>query len=476
MPVQLRIAGIVAQAHSILERVSTDLPAHEGLKEAVQLTESAALKAERLSAQMKRPWSPHRLPVVFLGAALLFLAAWLYWQFLHVSTLSLALPNRDATMLRRAAGVGAGARVSVSTVDAKGSREAADMVARGMVDLAFVQGGIPISPELLRLETPGPEVVLFFMRPGVEAPRVVLTSLEGEGSHTVAQAYFEARGHRERGPLRFVYGWADLTLSESAGVPPEVDAVFVVKDPADELASRGVAKAIQAGFRLISADIGARAERMDFLRTTTLPRGYVLSDPPVPAEATATYAVPTFLVARAGLTPRLLGQAAEILEAKPRSIAERGMHWSTGETSEVFQGVDAFLSILLNVGLAFLALLGLDAVAYRRPFHELNSLVSVISMLQANKDVLGVRDPTLLAERLLYLGLCSDVLTLISAIGGYYTQENSSLLFNNLSHLVHSRCDALKLNIQLKILHASIAEVGPGPTALPGSPQVPSGG
>jgi hypothetical protein len=52
--------------------------------------------------------------------------------------------------------------------------------------------------------------------------------------------------------------------------------------------------------------------------------------------------------------------------------------------------------------------------------------------------------------------LCSDLLSLISATSGYYTQENSSLLFNNLSEVVHQRCDALKINIQLKLLHAVV--------------------
>ena len=50
--------------------------------------------------------------------------------------------------------------------------------------------------------------------------------------------------------------------------------------------------------------------------------------------------------------------------------------------------------------------------------------------------------------------LCSDLLGQISMISGYYTQENSSLLFNNLSEVIHQRCDGLKINIQLKILHA----------------------
>jgi hypothetical protein len=77
-------------------------------------------------------------------------------------------------------------------------------------------------------------------------------------------------------------------------------------------------------------------------------------------------------------------------------------------------------------------------------------------MLQSNKDILGVTDPTLLSENLQYLSHVSDLLSMISAINGYYTQENSSLLFNKQSEVIHERCDNLKLNIQLKILHAGI--------------------
>jgi hypothetical protein len=56
----------------------------------------------------------------------------------------------------------------------------------------------------------------------------------------------------------------------------------------------------------------------------------------------------------------------------------------------------------------------------------------------------------------MYLSLCSDLLGLVSMIGGYYTQENSSLLFSGLPEIIHQRCDGLKINIQLKILHAMI--------------------
>ena len=165
--------------------------------------------------------------------------------------------------------------------------------------------------------------------------------------------------------------------------------------------------------------------------------------------------VTTWLVAREGLTPRTLTEAAEVIQSRPGLISERSFHLNSTEASELAQGVDALFSILVNIGLAFLALLGLDVFAYRRHFHELNSLVSIISILQSSKDVLGVEGPSR-AEHLLYLSLCSDALSLISTVSGYYTQENSSLLFNNLSELVVQRCDALKINIQLKLLHAMV--------------------
>jgi hypothetical protein len=162
------------------------------------------------------------------------------------------------------------------------------------------------------------------------------------------------------------------------------------------------------------------------------------------------------LIARKGITPKLLATASHLLETPFASLVA-GQHEPTlSETSEIFQGVEALLGIVINLVLAFLALAGLEMMAYRKRFHELNSLVSLISIHQSSKDVLGVTDPKIRHNHLLYLSLCSDLLGLISMIGGYYTQENSSLLFSGLPEIVHQRCDGLKINIQLKILHATV--------------------
>jgi hypothetical protein len=453
-PVVLRvlISPVIEQATVLAARVEAELPTHQGLKHATQLIVAAARTAQRLAAAMKRPLGPHRLPVMFLAAAVVGVLTFLYWQFFHVAELTLALPDRDAASVR--ASVEHHPRLKMHVVEVPGSREAAQLLDRGEVDVGFIQGGLDIPKRLLRLETRSPELVLYFVRERIHATadvKTVMTSVEGEGSHAVAKAFFSAWGQ----PVNFVHTWKHIVADATAIIPEEVDAVFVVKDPGDDKTLTGVARLTANGFHLASPALGAKASRFDALRPTVIAPGYLQSEPPVPASSVDTYSVTTFLVARDGLTPRLLTQAAEVIEDRPGNIADRSFRLNSVEASELFQGVDAFFSVLVNIGLAFLGLLGLDVVAYRKRFHELNSLVSLISMLQSNKDVLGVEGATR-SENLLYLSLCSDLLGLISTISGYYTQESPSVLFNNLSHLVHQRCDALKLNIQLKLLHSLV--------------------
>jgi hypothetical protein len=454
-PLQLEIGPVVGVAEALAQRVKAELPTHDGLAKAADGVTAAALQAERVSRSMRRILSPHRLPAVFLALALVFLGLWLYWRFFHVASLTIALPDRDASVIRDQ--VAGRERVNFQVVPVPGSREAVGKVAGRQVDLAFVQGGLEIPAALPRLETPSPELVLWLVRERIKGPadvKRILTSTEGEGSHTVAQAFLVAWHIRSQ--VEFVHDWRQLTTEPDYKVADDIDAVFVVKDPADEKTVAGMARLVAGGFQLRYANIGARGAKIDFIRPTTIPRGYLQPDPPLPAEPLETYAVSTYLVARPGLTPRLLAQAGRVLHAKPATITAEEFNPTTADASEIFQGIEAFMGIIVNIGLAFLALLGLDVMAYRKQFHELNSLVSLLSMLQSNKDVLGLSSTEKKAENLLYLGLVSDLLGVISMISSYYTQENSSLLFNNLSEVIHQRCDGLKINIQLKVLHATV--------------------
>lgn len=452
---RLEIEPLIRSAERLREEVQRRLPAHQGLPKLAQSVANAAREAESVSRRLQRPFGLHRLPVLFLAAALVIFVGWLYLHFVSVATLSIALPDRDAQDLR--ANVSRSHRLLFRPVVVRGSREAADMVASGNVDLAFVQGGMPLSSELPRLQTQQPEYVLWFIRNSIADAggiKRILTSLSDEGSHTVAQAFLKAWNVESQ--IEFIHEWKQLSADEPYSIPDDIDAVFAVKDPSDERTLRASERLAAAGFRLVSPDLGARAATLEYLKPTVVPAGYLKSVPAFPPEPVSTYTVATYLVARRDLTPRLLAVAAILIDGHPPSITASSFDPTIGETSEVFQGVEALMGILINIVLAFLALLGIEMLAYRKRFHELNSLVSLISMHQSSKDVLGELDPRLRRDNLAYLSLCSDLLGLISSIVGYYTQENSSLLFNNLPEIIHQRCDGMKINIQLKILHAMI--------------------
>ena len=462
---RLEIDPVIQRAEHLAEQVQRDLPSHSGIIRAARGIADAAHEAKRIARALRRPWGLHRLPAAFAAVALLLFGGWIYWNFFHVATLRIALPKEDAIQLReRLAHEG---RVRLETITTEGSRENVQLLSENKIDLAFVQGGIPLPDDLPRRQNPSPELVLYFVRQGVQHPgqvRRILTSAEGQGSHTVAQRF--AQMWEIDGQLRFAHDWRQFSADASYQIPADIDAVFVIKDLAEHQSLEAVERLAAAGFRVTSPNIGAHAVALDYLRPAEIPAGYLHQEPPVPDQAVATYSVATYLVARPGLTPRLLAAAAHLLDPDPNTLSERGVEVTMGDASEMLQGLEAFLGILVYIGLAFLALLGLEVTSYRRRFHELNTLISLISMHQSDKDVLGLTCDEKRRENLLYLSLCGDLLGLISVIGSYYSQENSSLLYSNLLDIIYERADRLKLNIQSKIMHASIA-IPPPPAAPP---------
>ncbi|MHB8969631.1 MAG: hypothetical protein ACYC3X_05555 [Pirellulaceae bacterium] len=452
---RLEIQPVIQRSEELAERVQRELPKHAGLIRAAAGVAGSAREAKRAARTLRRPWGLHRLPALFLAVALLIFIAWIYWQFIHVSSLQIAVPEEDAVELQQQ--LARSSRVKFQKVVTKGSRESAELVAEGKVDLAFVQGGIALPEGLPRLKSPSSEVVLYFVRDGVSHPRGVrriLTSSEGQGSHTVARDF--ARYWKIDEQVRFLHDWRSFSNDPAYRIPADVDAVLVVKDMAEHDTLYATERLSAANFRLTSPDLGGHATTLDYLQRTEIPRGYLSQDPPLPDQPLATYAVATYLIARHDLTPRLLAASAHLLDRDANNMAGGSFEPTLGEASDVLQGLEAFLSVLIYIGLTFLALLGLEITTYRRRFNELNTLVSLISMHQSDKDVLGLTSESLRRENLVYLSLCSDLLGLISVIGSYYAQVNPALLYSNLLEIIHQRCDGLKLNIQIKILHASV--------------------
>ena len=149
---RLKIDPIIKNAEDIKHRVERELPHHTGLISLAGGVAMAAREAQLAALRLRRPFGLHRLPAVFLGLALLILVGWIYVQFFRTTTLTIAVPDRDAHMLQKR--IVEEGRLKLVPVVVAGSQDAIVKVDKGEVDLAFIQGGIPIGPILPRLETP----------------------------------------------------------------------------------------------------------------------------------------------------------------------------------------------------------------------------------------------------------------------------------------------------------------------------------
>jgi hypothetical protein len=316
------------------------------------------------------------------------------------------------------------------------------------------------------------ELVMFFLHSRVHDMtqiRTILTSTAEQGSHSLARTFARIWGIADE--VRYVHDWLAFTDDPAYVIGQDVDAVFVVKDPLDEQIADVPRRLRDAGFRLASPDIGAMSLRLPYLRESEIRPGYLDSVAHIPEQPVASYDVATYLAGRSDLTARQRAAAGDLLRQTSRTVPEV-FEPSIGVAISLVQGLESVLGIVVYIGLTFLALLGLDVVAYRRRFNELNTLVSLISMHQSQKDVFGLSA----ADRehiIKYLRFCSDLLGLITVITGYYAQENSALTYNRLFTIINERCTGLKLNIQLKILHAlieqdTISPKPPGPERTAG--------
>ena len=465
---RLEIDPVIERAEQAVTHIASELPSNKGLARAARGVTEAAYEAKRVSRRLGKLIGLHRLPALFLILSLCGLSFWIYWHFFHSSKLLVAVSERDAVQLKRRVGK----RVHIEPVETIGSRVSIAKLSSGEVDLAFIQGGVEIPDEFPRSTLEQSEFVLFYLREGIESPSVirrVLTSSENQGSHSLALEFIKFWGVDKQ--VSFLHDWRIFTEQPDYKIPADVDAVFVVKDPMNPRIASTSARLARHQFRIVSPDLGAMAMRLDFLDEVELRPGYLDPIAGIPGAVFKTYAVSTFLVARSGLTSQQLAAAHQLLH-QPSEFPV-AFEPSFDNANEVAQGVEAMLGIVAYIGLAFLALLGVDVVAYRRRFNELNSLVSLISMHQASKDVLGgTREQQ--KHHLNYLTVCSDLLGLIAVITGYYAQENSSLLYNRLLEIINDRCNGLKINIQLKILHALI-ELSPSEESAEKT-EIPPGG
>lgn len=442
---RLRIQPVIESADHLIEHVAAQLPTHRGLARAARGVATAAREAERISKKLRRPWGTHRLPALFTIAILAVTGIWIYFHFFHISRLTLAVSRVDAVELKREIRH----RVRLRSLETDGSSESLKLLAARQADLAFVQGGVEIPIEYPRTKLASAELVLFLVRDDATVIRKVLTSTKDQGSHQLAQKLMDIW---ER-DVEFVHSWRALASSDQ--LPGEdIDAVLVVKDPANRRVATTLRRLQDNGFRLAPVYIGAKQTDFPYLEEVEVSSRYLDPADPRPPLSVPTYRVATYLVAHDDLTPRQLAIATSLI-ADDHELSREGFEPTFDAASNVLQGVEAILGVIVYVGVALLALFGLDIIAYRRRFNELNSLVSLISMHQSEKDVI-FESAEHRVHNIRYLGACSDLLGLISVICGYYAQENTSLMYHRLFETIHDRCNGLKINIQLKILHSTV--------------------
>lgn len=254
---RLRIGPVIQNAEDVRKRVERELPNHTGLLSLAAGVGTSARDAERVAQRLRKPFGLHRLPAAFLALALLLLIGWIYIQFFRTTILRIALPDRDFKALKSR--MQGDQRLQFTEDIVPGSPQAVIQVSNKKADLGVVQGGIEIPANLPRLETPDPEVVLWFLRPSISnlgQVKRILTSVEGAGSHTVAQQFLKA--WKVKSKIDFVHEWNRLSSEKKDYVvSDDIDAVFVVKDLADDQTMVASERLADAGFRLASPDLSA---------------------------------------------------------------------------------------------------------------------------------------------------------------------------------------------------------------------------
>jgi len=148
--------------------------------------------------------------------------------------------------------------------------------------------------------------------------------------------------------------------------------------------------------------------------------------------------------------------------------------------AELLQGVDAGLNMLILLGGAIFFLISLEQRIKRRralkAVHELRSLAHVVDMHQITKDpeLLLNRDHSAAAQRKRsmscgdlgrYLGLCSEMLTLISKVAALHVQDYDDPVVlsavDQIEDLTTSLCN--KIWQKIMILEQMTGHISPQP-------------
>jgi hypothetical protein len=458
--VELSIDRIVATVRKTQRRIEVTLPQESQLHEVAQAVVTAAEVAGERIRKSRSPLSISNMRRYLLLLAVATLVWWIYVNYLQSRVVRVAVTTGDYALLSMQAKKNNA--VDVKFIKSRGSPANRELVRSGGADMAVIQAGIELPETFTILGVVRQEHLLYFVREGTaqnDGSPMVLTFSEGQGSHILATTFFELWDYPI---LQWVHSWDELASKDDYRIPPTVRAIFVVIDPADPAMRQGISRAADSGFKLTDPDIGVFATYRPYLsRIEVQPGYYHLGDPQVPDSKIHTYTVDNYLVAGASVTDRQILTAIQAFDFA-RSDVDLPGNFLTRGSSSIIEDLANVLTGAVNFLIIMVALFGIEILLERRYILELNRLVSCISLLQADLDLIGVRDKKTLASNAFYLDACADLLGLISTIAGYYGQEKAPLVFNGLTGLVHARANNIKINIRLKLLHTGVMLPAPG--------------
>ena len=465
---ELSVEQIIDTAQQVEERITSNLPGEAPLRDVAHAVTDAARLAQVRVRRLKRPYSVQRIRQYVVLAAAAILVWWVYTNVFGSRVATIAVTGTEYSVLEARADANNADKIRF--LESAGSSASVELVRQGHADMAVVQAGVALPEGFTILGVVRAEHVLYFTRDiqrSADRPPRVLTFARGQGSHILGQVFFELWGHER---VEWIHTWRELAADAGYVIPADVEAIFVVVDPADPAMRDAIRRAAMAGFRLRDPDIGVHATHLTYLERVGIPRGYYSqANPTIPDLASGrvqTYAVDNYLVAGEGVTDRQLGLALQAFELDPSTVG-LGTAVLHSRGSSVVADLGTVLEAAVNLVIILVALFGFEILLHRRYVHELNRLISCISLLQANLDIIGVKDKKVLAENVFYLDACADLLGLISTIGGYYGQENAALVFNGLTGLLHVRANNIKINIRLKLLRPEVTMVGAAGGAVP---------
>ena len=456
---KLRIQRLVDGARKVQQRASAFVPLDTAVVElASEVVEAIDLAARRV-ARMRSPLSLPKIRVYLIISAVATLVWWAYANYLQPKVVKVAATAEDFAVLSD--------RVRVNNIPniefviSPGSPDNVILVENKATDVAVVQGGVQLPAGLTVVGSVLKEHILYFVRDNgqeITVPRVV-TYKEGQGSHLLGQLFFRLWGYET---VSWIHSWDQIGSNAAHVIASDATAIFIVVDPANPIAGNAIKRVTNAGFHLRDLDIGVHATHLPYLNRIDVPPGYYrLKDPTIPDDRTRnlrTYTVNKYMVTSPSLT---YAQKTTLRRAFELSSAVEALPSTFLHTQGISltADLDHALSVIVNFVIIIVALFGLEILFYRHYIHELNSLISRISLLQSERDLHDINDREKQKPNIFALETCSDLLGLISSLAGLYGQENAALMFQGLTGSVHNRANTLKINIQLKILQGGPASI-----------------